>query len=313
MAEPVIELDGLTKHYGDVVGVEDLSFTVREGEIFGFLGPNGAGKSTAIRTLLGLLSPTEGGGRLFGSDVTDRRALRAVKRRLGYIPDDGAFYDRLTGERLLDYFADLKGDARRAELLERFPIPADRPVKEYSRGNRQKLAVVQAFMHEPDVLVMDEPTSGLDPLLQQEFYDLLEAERARGVTVLFSSHILPEVRRVCDRVCIVRDGRLVTIESIDDLLEKSGKVARVDLAESPPTEALSFDGVGRITREDDGTYTLVVTGNYDALVDGLAEYTVRDLEIRESSLEDVFMHFYGGEAFSGEEAIERAEVADADV
>ena len=312
MNPPVIELEGLTKYYGDVVGIEDLSFSVEEGEIFGFLGPNGAGKSTTIRTLLGLLKPTSGGAHLLSHDITDRGALLTVKQQIGYIPDDGTFYDRMTGTDLLDYFARLKGDERREELLERFPIPEDRPIKEYSRGNRQKLAIVQAFMHDPELLIMDEPTSGLDPLLQNEFYALIDEEQSRGVTMFFSSHILSEVRRVCDRVAIVRDGSLVTLEDIDTLLKKSGKVVAVDLVESPEVSALEFDGVSRATLEDDGTYTLILTGNYDALIDRLDEYSVRDLEIRETSLEDVFMHFYGGEEFEDEEAIDPAEVARSD-
>ncbi len=296
----VIEIEGLTKYYGDVKGIEDLSFAVEEGEIFGFLGPNGAGKSTTIRLLFGLLNPTDGTASLLGNDVTERKALQAVKHRLGYIPDDGAFYQRLTGERLLDYFGRLKGDERRDELLDRFPIPENRPVKEYSRGNKQKLAIVQAFMHDPDLLIMDEPTSGLDPLLQNEFYELLDEEKAAGVTCLFSSHILSEVRRVCDRVAIVRDGELVTLEDIDTLLAKSGKVVTVALEESPPVEDLQFEGVAEATRED-GRYHLILTENFDGLIDSLAAYSINDLSVRETSLEDVFMHFYGEEIDAPEE------------
>ena len=292
---PVIEMDGLTKFYGDVKGIEDLSFTVEEGEIFGFLGPNGAGKSTTIRLLLGLLNPTEGGARLLGKDVTDRTALKAVKSNLGYIPDDGSFYQGISGAQLLDYFASLKGDGRRDELLARFPIPENRAVKEYSRGNKQKLAIVQAFMHDPDLLIMDEPTSGLDPLLQNEFYELLAEEQSKDVTCLFSSHILSEVRRVCDRVAIIRDGGLVTLENIDALLAKSGKVVDVTLEESPPIDDLRFPGIAEATRHDDGSYTLILTTNYDELIDTLAAYSITDLSVRETALEDVFMHFYGDE------------------
>ena len=293
---PVVETEGLTKYYGDVRGVEDLSLSVDPGEIFGFLGPNGAGKSTTIRILLGLISPTDGAARLLGRDVTDRRALLDAKAHLGYIPDDVSFYERMTGSRLLDYYAGLKGDERREELLERFPIPEDRPVKGYSSGNRQKLAIVQAFMHDPDLMIMDEPTAGLDPLLQNEFYGLLEEERERGKTIFFSSHILSEVRRMCDRVAIIREGRLVTTENIEALLEKSGKVVTASLEESPAASAFEFEGVSRASVED-GTYTIILTGNYDGLIDRLDDYTVRDLTIRETSLEDVFMHFYDGEAF----------------
>ncbi|MFC7046112.1 ATP-binding cassette domain-containing protein [Halobacteriaceae archaeon GCM10025711] len=298
---PVIEVDGLTKYYGDVRGCEDVSFAVERGEVFGFLGPNGSGKSTTIRALLGLLTPTSGGATLLGRDVTDRAALLDAKADVGYIPGDVSFYENSTGERVLDYFGRLKGDDRREELLERFPIPEDRAVKEYSSGNRQKLAIVQAFMHDPALVVMDEPTSGLDPLLQNEFYDLLDEERARGVTVFFSSHILSEVRRTCDRVAIIRDGRLVALEAIDALLRKSGKVVSVDLAESPDPSVFAFEGVAQVTVEDDGSYSLILTDQYDALVDRLHDYSVRNLEIRETSLEDVFIHFYGEEGFEDDE------------
>ena len=303
-ASTAIALDGLTKYYGDVRGMEDLTFEVAAGEVFGFLGPNGAGKSTAILTMLGLLSPTDGEARLLGRDVTDREALLDAKREVGYIPGDVTFYDRITGERLLDYFGRLKGDQRREELLERFPIPEQRPIGDYSSGNRQKLAIVQAFMHDPALVIMDEPTSGLDPLLQQEFYALVEEERARGVTAFLSSHILSEVRRICDRVAVIRDGRLVTVEDVGVLLAKSGKVVAARLAESPDASAFDIEGVAQATVADDGRYTLIVTGNYDGLIDRLGDYTVEDLEIRETSLEDVFIHFYGAEeGFEPEERV----------
>ena len=298
----VIELEGLTKYYGDVKGIEDLSFTVDAGETFGFLGPNGAGKSTTIRLLLGLIRPTGGAARLLGRDVTDREALIEAKARIGHIPDDVQFYETMTGERHLDYYAGFRGDDRREELLERFPIPENRAVRDYSSGNRQKLAIVQAFMHDPDLLIMDEPTTGLDPLLQNEFYELLAEEQRRGVTVFFSSHILSEVRRTCDRVAIIRDGGLVTLEDIHTLLEKSGKVVTARLEESPDPSVFEFEGVSQVTVED-GAYTVILTGNYDALIDRLADFSVRDLSIRETSLEDVFMHFYGGEEFERDELV----------
>lgn len=298
-ASPVIELDGLTKYYGEVRGVEGLTFEVDAGEVFGFLGPNGAGKSTAILTMLGLLAPTGGGARLLGYDVTDRASLLKAKRRIGYIPGDVSFYGRITGERLLDYFGTLKGDRRREELLERFPIPGDRKITKYSSGNRQKLAIVQAFMHDPDLVVMDEPTTGLDPLVQNEFYELIEEEQARGVTVFFSSHILSEVRRVCDRIAIIRNGRLVTLERIDTLLGETGKVVRVVLEESPDASVFEFDGVAQVTAESEGRYTLALTGNYDGLIDRLHDFSVRELDVREASLDDIFMHFYDAGADVG--------------
>lgn len=292
-AQP-IEFESLTKYYGDVRGVEELTFTVDEGEIFGFLGPNGAGKSTAIRLLLGLLKPTDGSVSLLGRDVTDRAELRDVKRHVGYLPSDVTFYDRVTGADLLDHFGRLRGDERRAELLERFPVPLDRHVKTYSSGNRQKLAIVAAFMHDPEVAIMDEPTAGLDPLVQNEFYDLLEERQEKGQTSFFSSHVLSEVRRVCDRVGIIRNGRLIELDTVSNILAEGGTVARVRLAEKPPAASLEFPGVAHVDRRD-GEYRLVLSREFDALIDRLDEYTVIDLEVREAAIEDVFMHFYGGE------------------
>nr|WP_245800146.1 ABC transporter ATP-binding protein [Haladaptatus litoreus] len=291
--ENAIAVENLTKYYGDVRGVEDLTFAVKTGEIFGFLGPNGAGKSTAIRVLLGLLKPTRGTARILGSDVTDRHAAIAARTNVGYIPGDVGLYGDATGERLLDYFGSLSGDERREELLDRFPIPRNRKVKAYSRGNKQKLALIQAFMHDPNLVVMDEPTAGLDPLAQNAVYEFLEAEQRRGVTVFFSTHILSEVRKLCDRVCIIRDGRRVALEQIDTLVEKSGKIIRLDLAESPAPDDLIFEGVASASRDSDDYYRLVVTGNdFEGMVDVLDQYTIRDMEIRETSLEDVFIEFY---------------------
>ncbi|WP_265110530.1 ABC transporter ATP-binding protein [Halosolutus halophilus] len=290
---PPIEIDGLTKYYGDVRGIEDLTFAVERGEIFGFLGPNGAGKSTAIRVLLGLLKPTAGEARVLGRDVVNRTELRDAKGHLGYLPSDVTFYERVTGAAVLDYFGRLRGDARRAELLERFPVPLDRNVKAYSSGNRQKLAIVAAFMHDPDLAIMDEPTSGLDPLVQNEFYDLLAERRDAGQTSFFSSHILSEVRRVCDRVGIIRNGRLIELDTVENILEEGGTVVTVRLAEEPPASALEFPGTGHVERRDD-EYQLVLSREFDALIDRLHEYTVLDLAVREASIEDVFMHFYGG-------------------
>ncbi|WP_435152246.1 ATP-binding cassette domain-containing protein [Haladaptatus sp. DFWS20] len=287
-----IAVERLTKYYGDVRGVEDLTFAVDRGEIFGFLGPNGAGKSTAIRVLLGLLKPTGGSARVLGHLATERKNL--VHRRIGYVPGDATVYENVTGRGLLDYFAALSGDDRRDELLDLFPIPIDRNVKTYSRGNRQKLALVQAFMHDPDLVIMDEPTTGLDPLAQNTLYEFLLDERERGVTVFFSTHVLSEVRKVCDRVGIIRDGRLVALENIEELLRKSGKVVRLDIAETPDPDELLFEGAVSATHDEDGYYRLVVTGGFDGLVDVLDRYSIRDMDVEETSLEDVFIEFYGG-------------------
>ncbi|MFC4553255.1 MULTISPECIES: ABC transporter ATP-binding protein [Halorussus] len=286
-----IAADGLTKFYGDTRGIEDLSFEVEEGEVFGYLGPNGAGKTTTIRTLLGFIAPTAGEATVLGRDVTDEADLIEAKRRIGYLPSDPGLDEGVTGRRIVEYHAELKGDERSAELLETFDAPVDREVGEYSRGNVQKLAIVLAFMHDPDLVIMDEPTSGLDPLMQDRFYEFIEAEKERGTTFFFSSHILSEVRRVCDRVGIIRRGELVALEEIETLLHRSGK--RVEVSVEGALDPADFDLAGVHDLEaSDGEAAFMFTGEFDTLLDHLRGYSVRDLEIDEAPLEDVFMRFY---------------------
>ncbi|WP_255194616.1 ABC transporter ATP-binding protein [Natronobeatus ordinarius] len=236
-----IELEGLTKDYGEVLANDGVTFDVAEGEIFGYLGPNGAGKTTTIRMLLGFISPTAGEGRVLGRDVTDERELIEAKRRIGYLPDDPQFDESSTGREILELHAGIKGDERSAELLELFDPPLDRPVREYSHGNVRKLGLVTTFMHDPDLVILDEPTSGLDPLMKQRFAEFVRNERDRGRTLFFSSHILGEVRRLCDRVGIIRSGKLVTVEPIDALLGRSGKVVRVVAADPIPRTVFERD------------------------------------------------------------------------
>ena len=227
-----IVLDGLTKDYGEVLANDDVSFAVERGEIFGYLGPNGAGKTTSIRILLGFIAPTAGAATLLGADVTDEAALIEAKRRVGYLPDDPQFDESATGREILDLHAAIKGDERSEELLELFDPPLDRKIREYSHGNVRKLGLVTTFMHDPDLVILDEPTGGLDPLMKQRFAEFVRRENEAGLTVFFSSHVLGEVRRLCDRVGIIRQGRLVTVEPIESLLDRSGKVVRV-VADDP--------------------------------------------------------------------------------
>ncbi|MFH5797592.1 ABC transporter ATP-binding protein [Haladaptatus sp. CMAA 1911] len=303
-----LETVGLTKYYGETRGIEDLTLAVESGEVFGYLGPNGAGKTTTIRTLLGFITPTDGEATVLGYDVRDERALIEAKRHIGYLPSDPGFDTEITGRKLLDYHAELKGDVRSDELLERFDPPIDRDIGEYSRGNVQKLAIVQAFMHNPDLVIMDEPTSGLDPLMQERFYEFVREERDRGTTIFFSSHVLSEVRKVCDRVGIIRDGQLVTLEAVETLLDRSGKHVRVVVAEAVERTDFEFEGVHDLTV--DGTISFTFTGDYDVLLDHLQRYTVQDLEIDEAPLEDIFMRFYGDEEIE-EEAEPGGPTADA--
>lgn len=283
----VIELENLTKYYGDTKGTENLSFEVEEGEIFGFLGPNGAGKTTTIRTLLGFLKPTSGEARIFGKDVQNN--ISEIKQNLGYIPGNLSLYGSLSGREFLDYFGSLRDSELSLldELLEIFELPLDRKIDGYSSGMRQKLAIIQAFMHGPELVVMDEPTSGLDPLVQQKFYDFLEGEREKGRTMFFSSHILSEVEKVCDRAGIIRDGELVALEGIESLKSKRGNIVRVKIEE----DSELFDGPENMMVED-GWIRFVVSEDIDKWVKKLADYTILDLEIKKFSLEDIFMHYY---------------------
>jgi ABC-2 type transport system ATP-binding protein len=309
-----IETRGLTKYYGDVRGIEDLSFAVEEGEVFGFLGPNGAGKTTAIRTLMGFQSPTEGTATVLGAAVTDAAALRAVRADVGYLPSEPGFNEQVTGRRLLAYHGSLRGDVRSDELLELFDPPLDRKVGQYSRGNKQMLAIVMAFMHDPDLLVMDEPTSGLDPLKQEQLLEFIRAEQERGKTFFFSSHILSEVRKVCDRVGIIREGRLVELEDVTSLIDRSGKTVRATVGGDVAGEEFGIEGAHDITvgggtdgetEAETTTVSFTYTGAYEPLLRHLLGYDLQDLAIEEAPLEDVFMRFYGDH--DAEAAVDRVE------
>jgi len=293
-----IELRDLTKRYGDLVAVDGVSFEVEAGEVFGFLGPNGAGKTTTLRTLLGMQAPTSGSVSVLGYDTTVEDQRLDALADTGFLPSNPQFDEQATGREVLDLHESLKGGSRRADLVDRFEPPLDRPVREYSTGNVQKLGVVQAFMHDPDVVILDEPTSGLDPLLQDRFNEFVREERARGVTVLFSSHVLGEVRRICDRVGVLRDGKLVAVEDVETLLDRSGKLVRARVVGDLPPDAFDIPGVSEVTRRSTDGATRVsftFTGDVDALVDELDRYPLEELDVEEAPLEEVFLDFYGGD------------------
>ncbi|MFW6152783.1 MAG: ATP-binding cassette domain-containing protein [Halobacteriota archaeon] len=287
-----IDIEALTKYYDGTVGIDGLTFSVETGEIFGFLGPNGAGKTTTIRLLLGLLTPTSGSATVLDADTRDEAALVEARRRIGYLPATLGFDGDVRGRRILDYHAAIKGDERLDELLELFTPPLDRKVREYSSGNVQMLGLIQTFMHDPDLVIMDEPTAGLDPLKQASLNAFLRDERERGTTIFFSSHVLSEVRRVCDRVGILRDGHLVALEEIQALLARGGKRVHVQLDGPLADGTFDLDGVidlRRVGEEVQFTYA----GDYDVLLRHLAEQPVRDISITEPPIEDVFIHYYG--------------------
>jgi beta-exotoxin I transport system ATP-binding protein len=294
---PAIETFGLSKTYrGAVEALVGLDLRVGPGEVFGFLGPNGAGKSTTIRLLLDLIRPTAGRASLLGRD--SRTDGAQVRRRVGYLPGDLRLYDRLTGREQLDSLERLRGagDAPfRAELVERFQVSLDRPIRELSKGNRQKLGVVQAFMHRPELVILDEPTSGLDPLMQEEFLALVREESERGCAVFISSHELDEIERVCDRVGVIREGRLIAVERVAELLGKTPRRASVCFADRvDPAELRAIPGVTDLAVED-GRVTFHVSGEIDAVVKALSRHTVAELKIAHPTLEEVFLSYYEGE------------------
>jgi ABC-2 type transport system ATP-binding protein len=285
----IIETKNLTKYYGKIRGIENLTLSVKKGEIFGFLGPNGAGKTTTIRTLLGLLQPTSGDAYIFGKNIEEY--IVEIRANVGYIPGELALYEHLTGRQFLDYFSSLRNTDLPLldELLSIFELPLNRKIKGYSRGMKQKMGIVQAFMDDPEIVIMDEPTSGLDPLLQQKFYNFLLSEKKKGRTMFFSSHILSEVDKICDRVAIVRDGKLVTLESIDELKSKRGKFIRLRVKENPAR----FKGPKDL-KIINGWIEFVATDNINHWIKEISKFTVLDLEINEFSLEDIFMRYYEG-------------------
>ncbi len=288
-----IETEALTKRYGRHRGIEDVTFAVRPGEVFGFLGPNGAGKTTTIRTLLDLIHPTSGSARIFGLD--SRRDSVAIRARVGNLPGDFGFGRETPGREALRLLARLRGvdaTSRAEELAARFRADLDRPLGQLSRGNRQKIGLILASFHRPDLLILDEPTSGLDPLMQEEFLALVAEERERGAAVFLSSHELDEVQRICDRVGIVRGGRLIAVERIADLLGKARRRFTVELRDPAGLERLrSLAGVADFELAD-GRATFTAAGDLDPVVRELAGHHVVDLEATHPSLEEVFLGYY---------------------
>ena len=290
-----IETEELTKRYGRKArGIEDVNLVVAPGEVFGFLGPNGAGKTTTIRTLLGFLRPTGGRARVFGLDI--RRQSVEIRARAGNLPGEFALEDRMTGEGLLRFFARLRGvrDLGYAhELAERLGADLRRPMRRLSRGNKQKIGLVQAMFHRPPLLILDEPTGGLDPLVQEEFLDIVEETKAEGRTVFFSSHVLSEVERVCDRVGIIRDGQLMTVEPTHALVDKAFR--HVILTFDGPVDREPFEklrGVENLKVEGPRV-SLTLHETPDEMVKLAARHRLVSLEYERPTLEEIFLTYYG--------------------
>jgi ABC-type multidrug transport system ATPase subunit len=290
----IIETERLTKSYGEHRGIIDLDLEVGQGEVFGFLGPNGAGKTTTMRVLLDLIRPTSGEARVFGIETTADPV--AIHRRTGYLPGEFDLYDRLTGAQTIAYFGNLRGGVDKAyvaELVERLELDPSRRFKEYSKGNKQKVGLIVALQHRPDLLILDEPTAGLDPLMQQTFFALVEEARRDGRTVFLSSHIIDEVDRTCDRVAIIREGRLVQVDRIEAIRELA--FHHVELTFGSPVDPALFErlpGVSDVAARGD-VVSMRVSGPIGAVVTIAAQHGIVDVVSREPNLEDVFLAQYG--------------------
>ncbi|WHY91919.1 ABC transporter ATP-binding protein [Neobacillus cucumis] len=290
----VIELNNLTKTYGNSRGITDISFHVEEGEVFGFIGPNGAGKSTTIRTLLSLIYPTSGNATIFGKDSV--KCAPEIKKEIGYLPSEVFYYDNMKVKDLLKYSASFyKKDCskRMKELAEIMDLNLNKKIDDLSFGNKKKVGIVQGLLHDPKLIILDEPTSGLDPLMQQKFFDLLKEENKKGKTILFSSHILSEVQKMCDRVAIIKEGRLVKVEKISTLRENNHK--KFKLETKAPLTNLTIDGVTNFEVKDNIT-SFLYSGNINLILKKLSEFELENLWIDEPDLEEIFMHYYEKES-----------------
>ncbi|PWB49757.1 MAG: ABC transporter [Anaerolineales bacterium] len=287
----VIEVNKLTKYYGKSRGIVDVSFNVDQGEIFGFIGPNGAGKSTTIRLLLSLIHPTSGSGKVFGLDVTTHGP--EIRRDIGYLPSEVYYYEGMKVKDLLKYSASFYAcdcTQRMNELADLMELEMNRRINDLSYGNKKKVGIVQGLLHSPKLLFLDEPTAGLDPLMQRKFFDLIREENKRGVTVFFSSHILGEVQRLCNRVGIIREGKIAEISDIRTLQQNNYKKVRVEAA---GLDAAAFDlpGVTNLQTEDSAVY-FFFKGDINLVMQKVSSIQVSDVIIEEPTLEEIFMHYY---------------------
>ncbi|NCC08223.1 MAG: ABC transporter ATP-binding protein [Clostridia bacterium] len=288
----IITAANLTKDYGGGKGVFDVSFGVKKGEAMGFLGPNGAGKTTTLRQLMGFTRPDGGTAEIFGLDCFANAAK--IQKNLGYLPGEIAFMDDMTGMEFIKFIAAMKSikDMTRAnELISYFELDASGRIKKMSKGMKQKIGIVCAFMQSADLLLLDEPTSGLDPLMQKKFIDLILREKQRGATILMSSHLFEEIERTCDRTVIIRAGRIAAIETLDDLRKRQKKSIEIEFA----NEAGAKSFASAFKTSADGCNVNVLTDDINALIKALGGYDVKNLMPRTQTLEELFMHFYGGE------------------
>lgn len=292
----VIETNKLTKYYGKSRGILDVSMQVDEGEIFGFIGPNGAGKSTTIRTLLSLIYPTSGSAKIFGKDCIKDGA--DIRKEIGYLPSEVFYYDNMKAIDLLKYSASFyhkNCDKRIKELAEIMDLDLNKKINDLSFGNKKKVGIVQGLLHEPKLIILDEPTGGLDPLMQQKFFDLIREENKKGATIFFSSHILDEVQRMCDRVAIIKEGKIIKTESIESLRQNNYKKLRIEAKTNLPQNIFSHAGVTDL-KVNGNQATFLYKGDINIVVQQLHTLELRNLLVEEPTLEEIFMYYYEKEA-----------------
>jgi ABC-2 type transport system ATP-binding protein len=288
----MIQLQGLTKVFPNGKGIFDVTFTVEKGEVFGFLGPNGAGKSTTIRHLLGFMKPTKGTASINHFDCWREAAL--VQKHIGYLPGEISFLEGMTGFEFLNLLAGMRGMKNfkyRDELIERFQFDVHTPIRKMSKGMKQKVGIVAALMHDPEVIILDEPTSGLDPLMQQTFIEIVLEEKKKGKTFFMSSHSFPEIERTCDRAAIIKDGRIIAVKNIHELQSMQRKLFDVVLASETEVQDLLQSPLDIISHSGNRV-RIAVQGNYDTFIRELAKYNVQSIDVHVQSLEDIFMNYY---------------------
>lgn len=288
----VIEIKNLTKTYGKARGITDVSFNVEQGEIFGFIGPNGAGKSTTIRTLLSLIYPTSGSATIFGKDCV--KFGPEIKKEIGYLPSEVFYYDNMKVIELLKYSASFyKKDCNKRikELAEIMDLDLNKKIDDLSFGNKKKVGIVQGLLHEPKLIILDEPTSGLDPLMQQKFFDLLEEENKKGATILLSSHILSEVQRLCNRVAIIKEGKIIKVEKISTLQESNHKKFKVEVTSKIDDNYFNLSGVSALDIKGN-IISFLFRGNINIIMKKISEIEITNLWIEEPDLEEIFMNYY---------------------
>ena len=295
MTTNVIEIRQLTKDYGNNRGIFDVSLSVKKGEVFGFLGPNGAGKSTTIRHLMGFIQADQGSCQINGLDCLRDHAR--IQQALGYLPGEIAFMDDMTGLEFIKFMAKMKGmtDLTKAyELMERFELNPQGKIKKMSKGMKQKIGIICAFMHDPELLILDEPSSGLDPLMQNRFIELVLEEKQRGKTIFMSSHIFEEIERTCDRTAMIKDGRLISIEELQTLKASKQKTNQITLATQELVEQFMDEGF-ECKQVESNVIKVVPRNNLNYLLATLSRYDIIDLDITKPTLEELFLHFYGGD------------------